>query len=180
MNWDAIAATAELLGAGGVIISLVYLATQVRSHSLQMRQAAAQSVLAKVDASLDLIAANRATCDVYVRGLKGLAHLSDDTELVQFSALFLRLMRAYEELYYYHEVGSVDSWAWHSVETICAPQISSVGFAEWWALRNSFFTQEFRTYIQRVLPDERRDLLSEYQRFTQARSGGPEVDGGVT
>ncbi len=30
MNWDAIGAIAELLGAVGVIASLIYLATQIR------------------------------------------------------------------------------------------------------------------------------------------------------
>ena len=34
MNWDAVGAIAELLGAIGVIGSLIYLATQVRSSNL--------------------------------------------------------------------------------------------------------------------------------------------------
>jgi hypothetical protein len=38
MNWDAIGAIAELLGAIGVIASLVYLATQVRQSRDQMRE----------------------------------------------------------------------------------------------------------------------------------------------
>ncbi len=33
MNWDAIGAIAELLGAVGVIASLVYLATQIRQNA---------------------------------------------------------------------------------------------------------------------------------------------------
>ncbi len=37
MNWDAIGAIAELLGAIGVIASLVYLATQIRHSREQMR-----------------------------------------------------------------------------------------------------------------------------------------------
>jgi hypothetical protein len=37
MNWDAIAATAELLGATGVILSLVYLAAQVRQGATARR-----------------------------------------------------------------------------------------------------------------------------------------------
>ena len=37
MNWDAIGAIAELLGAVGVIASLVYLATQIRQSRQQMR-----------------------------------------------------------------------------------------------------------------------------------------------
>lgn len=36
MNWDAIGAIAELLGAIGVIVSLVYLATQIRQSREQM------------------------------------------------------------------------------------------------------------------------------------------------
>ncbi len=36
MNWDAIGAIAELLGAVGVIASLVYLATQIRQSRSQM------------------------------------------------------------------------------------------------------------------------------------------------
>ena len=38
MNWDAIGAIAELLGAVGVIVSLVYLATQIRQSREQMNQ----------------------------------------------------------------------------------------------------------------------------------------------
>ncbi len=38
MNWEAIGAIAELLGATGVIGSLVYLATQIRQSREQMRQ----------------------------------------------------------------------------------------------------------------------------------------------
>ena len=38
MNWDAIGAIAELLGAVGVIASLVYLAGQIRHSREQMSQ----------------------------------------------------------------------------------------------------------------------------------------------
>ena len=37
MNWDAIGAIAELLGAIGVIASLVYLATQIRQNTATVR-----------------------------------------------------------------------------------------------------------------------------------------------
>ena len=35
MNWDAIGAVGEVVGAAGVVFSLVYLATQIRSSSKQ-------------------------------------------------------------------------------------------------------------------------------------------------
>jgi len=37
MDWDAIGAIAELAGAIGVIASLLYLATQIRQNSRQLR-----------------------------------------------------------------------------------------------------------------------------------------------
>ncbi len=55
MNWDAVGAVAELAGAGGVILSLVYLAVQIRQNTKQMerteraaRGAAYQEVLANL------------------------------------------------------------------------------------------------------------------------------------
>ena len=44
MNWDAIGAIAELLGAIGVIASLVYLAGQIRQSREQMRAATYQQL----------------------------------------------------------------------------------------------------------------------------------------
>ena len=37
MNWDAVGAFAELLGAVGVIATLLYLARQIGQNSLMMR-----------------------------------------------------------------------------------------------------------------------------------------------
>ena len=43
MNWDAIAAVGELVGAVGVVVSLLYLASQVRQNTLTMRATSAAS-----------------------------------------------------------------------------------------------------------------------------------------
>ena len=40
MNWDAIGAVGEIIGALGVVLSLVYLATQIRSQNSESRLAA--------------------------------------------------------------------------------------------------------------------------------------------
>jgi len=50
MNWDAIGATAELLGAVGVIASLVYLATQIRQSRDQIRTATYQQIFENLEA----------------------------------------------------------------------------------------------------------------------------------
>ena len=45
MNWDAIGAVAELLGAIGVIASLIYVATQIRRNTSAVYAIAYQSII---------------------------------------------------------------------------------------------------------------------------------------
>jgi hypothetical protein len=78
MNWEAIAAIAELLGALGVIASLVYLAGQVRSSANQARQTAIQSVVNQMNKVWLDVAADKGQADVWVRGSKGLSNLDDE------------------------------------------------------------------------------------------------------
>ncbi len=75
MNWDAIGAIPELLGATGVIASLLYLARQMKSGAVDARRAAAdgrraaaQAVLAKLNTSYQAVASNHELADVFSRG----------------------------------------------------------------------------------------------------------------
>jgi Zn-dependent membrane protease YugP len=45
MNWDAIGAIGEIIGAVAVVFSLIYLATQIRISNRASRQAAEQNLL---------------------------------------------------------------------------------------------------------------------------------------
>ncbi len=44
MNWDAIGAIGEVVGAVGVIVSLLYLALQIRQNSNVVRSATRQAI----------------------------------------------------------------------------------------------------------------------------------------
>ena len=55
MDWDAIGALAELLGAVAVVVSLGYLAVQIRSNTRQLRFVASQSVAESLDRAFDPI-----------------------------------------------------------------------------------------------------------------------------
>ena len=47
MNWDAIGAIAESLGAFAVIVSIVYLAAQVRQTRIQLQAQAEDNITAR-------------------------------------------------------------------------------------------------------------------------------------
>ena len=161
MNWDAIAAMAELLAALGVIGSLVYLAGQVRGSLNQARQAAIQSVVNQMNNFCTQVAADRNHAGIWVRGSKGMSNLEDKTEGVRFSAFLLSIFRPYEEIFYDRHDGLVDDWTWESIGPQCDALMGTAGFRDWWANRGTWFSTGFQEHIQQNL-----ETLPDYQRWS--------------
>ena len=161
MNWDAIAATAELLAALGVIASLVYLAGQVRGSLNQARQAAIQSLVNQMNNVWTRLSADEAQADIWVRGSKGVSELSSENEGVRFSAFLLSIFRPYEEIFYYRRDGLVDDWTWQSIGSQCHALMGTPGFRDWWEKRGSWFSDEFREHIQTTLEES-----ADYERWS--------------
>jgi len=171
MSWDALAAVAELLGAFGVIASLVYLGTQVRSGTEQSRQAAAQSVQGKLNSLLETLASNPPLADAYVRGSAGLTALSP-SELMQVSAMYLAVLRSYEELWHYRVAGAVDEWAWTSVRSLLESMSGAQGFRDWWTARGSWFSADFQEHVNSTLiSGDTRDIVAALQSSGEVRAG---------
>lgn len=149
-----------------MIASLVYLAGQVRSSGYQVRQAAIQSVVNKMNDVWNTMAA-ASTADLWTRGSKGLANLNGESEGVQFSALMLSIFRPYEELFHYRADGQVDDWSWESISSVCHALMGTPGFDDWWERRSSWFSADFRAHIATV-----RDTLPGYRRFDEQDVAG--------
>ena len=67
INWDAIGAIGEILGALAVFISLTYLAIQIRSSTKQNRAAMSQSIQAEFTRSNELVATSPDLAELYVK-----------------------------------------------------------------------------------------------------------------
>jgi hypothetical protein len=157
MTWDVLAAVAELLGAIGVIASLVYLAGQVRASTkqavqtaTQSKQAALQSVVNKMNDFYNQTAA-AGTADLWVRGSRGMATLESETERVQFSSFLMSMFRPYEEIYHYWLNGVADDWLWESTSAPCVAVMGTPGFRDWWEVRSDWFSEQFRNHVTESL-----------------------------
>ena len=160
MNWDSIAAIAELLGAIGVIISLAYLARQVNSGSRQARQAAIQSLQAQMNNVWTQMSADERTAQIFAAGSKGLSNLEKETDKLQFSAFMLSIFRPYEEIFHYRNGGLVDDWSWESISSQCHSLMGTPGFVEWWNQRADWFSSTFQEHVSEILGD-----LPKYKRW---------------
>ena len=162
MNWTAIGASGELLGAIGVIASLLYLARQMRRGAADARRAAAQAVFTKMNTAFQTTSASPQLADVFVRGTASLSALSPE-ESIQFSSLLLTLTRPYEELLHYKRAGAVEDWVWESVELLIVRLLTTHGGLEWWSKRRSWFTPSFQAHVGTILSKEALEMLAVFE-----------------
>lgn len=172
VNWDALGAIGEIAGAVGVIVSLLYLAGQVRSNARQVRHAAAQSVLDKLNSLITQLAFTAGAGDVWTRGLSGLDALRDDEERVRFSSMLMQAFRAYEEVFHYRNAGLMEDWAWTHTRAPLDAFMRTPGFQQWWELRAEWFGDEFRAFVSDKMPEAAAALVEDFRR-TARESGAP-------
>ncbi len=168
MNWAAIGGAGEMLGAIGVIASLLYLARQMKGAASDARRAAAQGVFTKLNTAFETTSANPQLAEVFVRGTANLSVLSPE-EAIQFSSVFFTLVRPYEELFYYRRADAVNEWVWESVELLVLPALTTPGALEWWAKRQSWFTSAFQAHVTEVLPKEALETLKGFEQAVEGK-----------
>lgn len=107
MNWDAIGAVAELLGASGVILSMVYLATQIRQNTLSNRIQAKQNTTNQFVRFAEQLVSDPRLSEMYLRARRGLDNLTDE-ERATNHYLNRQLCWNYSAQWYQHQQGAID------------------------------------------------------------------------
>jgi hypothetical protein len=142
MNWDAVAAVAQLLGSLGVIATLVYLAVQIRQNSTLLTSSLADSTRDAQSELTRLLASDREALRVFWAGLNDRSSLTE-LDRLQFDALLsLWLLTARQ----FFDQGKPDAGGLQWM--LCNPNV-----LEWWATYSSTFLQSDRDYINRTIND---------------------------
>ncbi len=149
MNWDAAGAIGEIVGAAGVIVTLVYLAVQIRQNTKSLRAAAVW------DSQMSFVAINESLADggriseIIFRTISDSGSLNSFEKHLahRFARSFFQRMEAQHALY---SNGILDQEVW---ELRCGYFQSILGnpvFKEAWELdkQNGMFTRAFTDAIE--------------------------------
>jgi len=111
MNWDAIGAIAEILGAIGVLSTLAYLAIQIRHNSASVDSSTEDGVTSGFNDINIQVASDPKLAKLLTVGLEEPEKLSEEEE-VQFSMLWRCYVNQYYRLYILYTKGifSEDRW----------------------------------------------------------------------
>ena len=76
MNWEAIGAIGEITGATAVVITLIYLAVQVRQNSQNQHSSTSWAITQTLDALIARISSDAELTDIWLRGRRDLDDLN--------------------------------------------------------------------------------------------------------
>ena len=99
MNWEAISAISQIVGALAVVISLIYLAIEVRSNAPTTREASRRSTSESFTPWIQQLSAHPELRELYYRGIHDFDSL-EGADRVGFSGVMLELFRINVEQYY--------------------------------------------------------------------------------
>ena len=146
MNWTAIGAIGEILGAAGVIITLIYLARQVRQNTRATRLSTSHSIASAArDWNRPLLADPELAWTFQV-GTEDPTKL-DEKEQARFIELCFSLFRMFEDAHYQWQKGALDPDVWKGYETLYAAYTKAPGFQAYWDKRKATFRPEFQQFI---------------------------------
>jgi hypothetical protein len=117
MNWEMISAIGQMLGALGVIISLIYLAVQIRAQKKESERAAVTSLTTQFNEFMRPQIESSELCAIWLRGLRSLEQLDGPSKL-RFGSYIGRQLRAANSLYLAYRGGTLDARVWRGFEPL--------------------------------------------------------------
>ncbi len=132
MNWDALGAIAELVGALGVIASLLYLAGQVRAGARASAVAAKLESTGLLNKFIDLLIVNPELSDIHMRGIVSLDALTKE-EYLRFSNMSLKAFWFFSASYFQFREGSISEDDFYEHRAVMRYWLRGEGCRTWWA-----------------------------------------------
>lgn len=147
MNWDAISAIAEILGAVAVVASLIYVGKQVAQNTAMMRVGAASETLEKDFDLTDPILESAELAGIWAKGDHRFDELSDaDRQRLIFFER--RALMLWHHNYQLRSQGIYPDANWHNQNWIIQNIGQRQSCREAWSLFRDSFEISFQEYIE--------------------------------
>ncbi len=153
MNWDAIGAISEIIGALAVVITLAYLAIQIRQSNELLRSESRQVLVSNDVTSLGV---NLNNTDVFAKYVSE-SELSAEEQL-RMSFMFTLDLRNREFEYFQYKNGLLDEETWLAYRHVILVNHSTGLGRKWWdEIGRGIVAPEFSKLVDELLVDAEPD-----------------------
>jgi hypothetical protein len=153
VDWNAIGALAEIVGAIAVVVTLVYLAGQVRQATRATQAASFQTASALEQEFLLVLGQDLATTRTWSTYMFGDPATLPEDERMRAAFLMGSLLRRLENVYHQHKLGTITDDAWLSRQGMFAAVAKSRAFSHFLTTPiGGLIGQDFVDFMRRVTP----------------------------
>ncbi len=138
----------EFVAAIAVVISLIYLAVQIRQNTRSVRASSYHAVVTNLSNISANIGHNAPVADLFVRGQTDLQALSP-TEQRQFAFLVVSVFRNLEDIFYQFNQNMVDEVVWAGWKHRITRYFWQPGVQAWWPTWRDDCHPDFKEFLER-------------------------------
>ena len=158
MNWDAIGALAESVGAAAVVVTLLYLALQIRAQTRESRLTATRDLSRDYLDAVDSITRDKEVFAIYLKSLAAYEDLPHE-DRIRISMFFFRIFRVAELRHSHYLSSDVESAHFENGQLPLKELMQSPGLRAWWGHNCDSFGEEFRIHVNGWVSDDENKKL---------------------
>jgi hypothetical protein len=146
VNWDAIAAIAQVIGSGAVVVTLLYLTVQIRQNTKQLRLTTLNEITGATDRAFDPIYIPENT-KIWHKGHSAPEDLTEN-EWATFSLLMTRLISNFQNLVLQHKNDVFDHETYRGYVQFNRGMVTTPGGAKWYVENKGFWIGAVRDALE--------------------------------
>lgn len=171
MDWNMLAAWAEVAGAVAVVVSLVYLAAQIRQGNTVAKAAGQESVVNAFRNFTQPIAQDPDLYRLFHQGVEEFDSLEGD-DRGRFFHLAFQFGKVFESAHFHYTRGLLDEGTWVGWCNGLAHYAHAPGWRKYWALRSDLYSPEFREFVATLPAPKNRASASVVGLAAELEQGG--------
>lgn len=140
----------QIVAAVILVLSVIYLALQVRQNTSAMRLSNFQAVSISWANIFGMLTNNEEVADIYRRGM--VAHDAlNEIEQFRFRMLGMQILRMFHECFEEQHEGGVRQVRWESSQRSAVDIMQTPGMQILWSLRRHWFPDDFQVYMDNLI-----------------------------
>ena len=147
MNWEAVSSIAEVIGAIAVVVSLIYLAVQVRSGTRDLRTTTRDMAFQKLMEWNYYVMATEELGWIFQSGCRDF-HSVDEKQRARLVHAMYSFFKMFENVYLHYLDGSVDENVWRHNSPMLVSYASQPGAQYYLSYRREIFDPRFWEFLE--------------------------------
>lgn len=148
MSIQDLGSLGELLGAIGVIVSLIYVASQIRQNTRAIRSSSVQAATLSTGQTVALMGQSPQNADVFYRGMRSYDELSE-SEQTHFMIMVSGVFTNCDAMFWDHQHGLLPPEVWDRAQRLVQFYLERPGGQRVWRVaRRSLVSRPFADFVE--------------------------------